>query len=142
METKTIKTDSTVTGITENYLNTIISIEAKIKTNNYVLKINGEEVSISKLHNIHMDLSNLSHSGRKKIAKQLWNYNQKGSIRSINYLFHVLKKMNVIQDKVSVDVSHKEAEIMAARKICVKLRTEAETARVVYKSLKGDFYKS
>jgi hypothetical protein len=140
METKTIKTDSTVTGLTENYLNSLTSIENKINANNYVLKVNGNEVP-SDLHKVVIDLSNLTHSGRKKMAKRLWNYNKKGTLRSINYLFHVLKKMEIIQDKVSVDVSHKEAEIQSARKIYVKLKTEAEAARLAYKSIKGDFYK-
>ena len=141
METKTIKTDSTVTGLTENYLNALTSIEEKIKANNYVLKVNGNEVPSSELHKVAIDLSNLTHSGRKKMAKRLWNYKKKDSLRSINYLFHVLKKMEITQDKVSVDVSHKEAEIQTARKAYIKLRAEAEAARLVYKTAKGDFYK-
>lgn len=75
------------------------------------------------------------------MAKRLWIYENKGTLKSINFLFHVLKKMNITQDKVAVSVSHKEAEIQAARKTYVKLRTEAEAARVAYKTLKGDFYK-
>lgn len=141
METKTIKTDSTVTGLTENYLNALTSIEQKIKANNYVLKINGTEVTSSELHKVAIDLSNLTHSGRKKMAKRLWNYTKKGSLRSINYLFHVLKKMEITQDKVTVDVSHKEAEIQAARKTYIKLRSETEVARIAYKTAKSDFYK-
>ncbi len=137
METKTI--DSSVTGITENYLNALNSIEAKIKNNNYILKINGEE-SQSVLH-VDIDLSQLTHSGRKKIAKRIYNYDKKGTLKTINYLFHVMKKMNVIKDKVSVGVSHKEAEIQTARKLYVKLRTETEAARVAYREVKGDFYK-
>ena len=133
--------NSTVTGITENYLNALTSIENKINANNYVLKINGKEVASSELHNVHLDLSKLTMSGRKKVAKRLYNYEKKGSLKTINFLFHALNKMGVIQDKVSVSVSHKEAEIQTARKLYVKLRTETEAARVAYKTVKGDFYK-
>lgn len=137
--TKTI--DSSVTGITENYLNALTSIENKIKENDYVFKINGNEVTTNVLHNVHIDLSHLTHSGRKKVAKRLYHYESKRSFKTINYLFHVLNKMEVIKDKITVSVSHKEAEIQKARKLYVKLRTEAEAARVVYKAVKGDFYK-
>ena len=138
----TIKTNATVTGLTENYLNALTSIENKINTNNYVLKINGTEVSSNKINTIHIDLSKLTHTGKKKMAKRLWNYNKKGTLKSINYLFHVLKKMGITQEKVSVEVSHKEAEIIKARKIYVRLRAETEAARLLYKETKGDFYKN
>ncbi len=141
METKTIKTDSTVTGITENYLNALDSIKNKIETNNYVLKINGVETTTLELGKINLDMSNLSHSGRKKVAKRLWNYKKKGTIRSINLLFYVLNKMNVIESKVKVEISHKEAEINLLRAKYVKLRAEAEQARLFYKETKGNFYK-
>ncbi len=141
METKTKSIDSSVTGITENYLNALTSIEAKIKNNNYVLRINGEEEPISDLHIVDIDLSKLTRSGRKKVAKRLYNYDKKGSLKTLNFLFHVLNKMSVIKDKVTVGVSHKEAEIQKARKLYVKLRTETEAARVAYRELKGDFYK-
>jgi len=141
MTTKNKTIDSTVTGITANYLNALTSIENKIKTNNFVLKINGNEVPSSELHKIVIDLSQLTRSGRKKVAKRLWIYEAKGTLKSINFLFHVLKKMNVTQDKVTVSVSHKEAEIQTARKLYIKLRSEAEAARITYKTVKGDFYK-
>lgn len=141
METKTIKTDSTVTGITENYNNALTSIITKINANDYVVKINGIEVSAEELANVKFDLSNLTKSGRKKVAKRLWIYNQKGTIKSINYLYHVLYTHVVIGEKIKVDVSHKEAEIQSARKAYVKLRAETEAARIAYKLAKGDFYK-
>ena len=133
--------NSTVTGITENYKNALTSIIAKINANNYVLKVNGNEVPSSELNNVTINLVNLKKSGRKKIAKRLYDYEKKGTFRTINYLFHVLKKMGISEDKVTIDVSHKEAEIQTARKLYVKLRAEAEVARVAYKTVKGDFYK-
>lgn len=142
MTTNTKTIDSTVTGITVNYASALTSIEAKIKNNNYVLKINGNEVSSSEIKNVKIDLSQLTKSGRKKVAKRLYNYEKRESLKTANYLFHVLKKMNVTQDKVTISVSHKEAEIQAARKTYIKLRTEAEAAHVAYKTAKGDFYKS
>lgn len=133
--------NSSVTGVTENYKNALTSIITKINANDYVTKINGNVVNTSELNNVVIDLSALTKSGRKKIAKRIHDYDKKGTLRSINYLFHVMNKMNVIKDKVSVSVSNKEAEIQAARKIYVKLRTETEAARLTYKALKGDFYK-
>jgi len=133
--------NSTVTGITESYKNALISIESKINANNFVVKVNGNEVPSSELNNVVIDLSQLTHSGRKKIAKRIYNYETKGTLKTVNFMFHVMKKMNVTQDKVTVSVSHKEAEIQTARKLYVKLRTEAEAARLVYKATKGDYYK-
>jgi hypothetical protein len=49
--------------------------------------------------------------------------------------------MNVIKEKVTVGISHKEAKIQTAKKLYIKLRAEAEAARVAYKAEKGDFYK-
>ena len=141
METNIKSINSTVTGLTENYLNALNSIENKIKANNYVLTINGKEVPVSELNNVVIELDNLTKSGRKKMAKRIWNYTRKGTIRSINYLFHALNKMGIIKDKVRVEVSHKEAEIQKARKLYIKLRAEAEAARVAYKEIKGDYYK-
>lgn len=142
METNFKTIDSTVTGITVNFNNALTTIEDKIKTRSYVLKINGTEVSTSELAKIYLNLSSLTKTGRKKVAKRLHNYNKSGTLKSINYLFHVLKKMNVIEEKVVVGVSHKEAEIQAARKLYVKLRSETEAARIAYKLVKGDYYKS
>lgn len=140
--TKTI--DSSVKGIMENYNNALISILNKVKINNYVVKVNGIELSdmtdILKWHQF-IDLSALTQSGRKKIAKRIYNYEKKRSLRTINLMFYVMNKMNVIQDKISISVSHKEAEIQKVRKLYIKLRTEAEAARLSYKEVKGDFYK-
>jgi hypothetical protein len=133
--------NTTVIGITENYKNALISITEKINNNNLVLKINGNEVSGSELNKVEIELYNLTKSGRKKIAKRIYNYDKHGTIKSINYMFHVMGKMGVTKDKVTVDVSHKEAEIQKVRKAYVKLRTEAEAARIAYKTIKGDFYK-
>jgi len=137
----TITINSTVTGITDAYNNALNSIVAKANANNYVIKINGSEVNISEINNVKIDLSHLTHSGRKKIAKRISNYDKKGSLKTINFMFHVMNKMGVTKDKVTIDVSHKEAEIQSLRKIYVKLRTETETARLAYKAAKGDFYK-
>jgi ribosome recycling factor len=133
--------NSTVTGITEAYKNALTSIVAKANANNNVIKINGSEVNTSAINNVEIDLSQLTHSGRKKIAKRISNYDKKGSLKTINFMFHVMDKMGVTKDKVTIGVSHKEAEIQSLRKAYIKLRAETETARVAYKAAKGDFYK-
>ena len=138
MENKTLNT--TVKGLTDNYLTTITNIITNIKDNGYVLKINGGEVPNNNLNDIEINFYNLTRSARKKLSKRLWNYEKKGTIKTMNYLFHVLKKMELINDKIIVDVSHEEARIQLARKLYVKFRTEAEAARIAYKEVKGDFY--
>ena len=138
---KTVKTDSSVTGITENYLNAVHSIIAKIKAKNYVIKINNQEVQADALADVTIDVSNLTHSGRKNMAKRIWAYNKRGNIRSMNFLFHVLGKLGVTPYKVKVDVSLKEQEIIKTREAYKKLKVEAETARVLYATTKGSFYK-
>ena len=133
--------NTTVIGITEDYKNALVSIISKANTNDLVIKINGNEVSNSELNKVELELHNLTKSGRKKIAKRIYNYDKHKSIKSANYMFHVMNKMGVTKDKVTVGVSHKEAEIQKSRKVYVKLRAEAEAARLVYKTTKGDFYK-
>lgn len=131
----------TVTGITENYSDALGSISNTINKNNYVLKIDGVETSTSELNEIVINLTNLTYTGKKKVAKRILRYNKLKSKRSINTLFYVLKKMGVIDEKIYVSMSYKEAEIQTARRDYVRLRNETEAARILYKTIKGDFYK-
>lgn len=143
METKeTMRTQTSVSAITENYNIILNDIIAKVKNNGHVLKLNGTEVwKYDDLLKIKLNLNHVTRSGLKKIAKKFWNYKQKGSNKSINYLFNVLKKMGVLEDKISVDLSLKEREIIKLRQTYKTLKLEAEKARVLYKTTKGDFYK-
>ena len=56
-------------------------------------------------------------------------------------MFRFLYRLNVINDEVRITPSLLEQKIQLSRKLYVKLRDEAEVARLAYKELKGDFYK-
>lgn len=139
MTTTTI--DSTVTGITEAYKNALINIAIQANNNDNVIKINGNVVNVSEINNVEIYFLQLTHSGRKKIAKRISNYDKKRNLKTINFMFHVMNKMNVTKDKVTIGISSKEAEIQSVRKMYVRLRAETEIARINYKFTKGDFYK-
>lgn len=133
--------DKTVTGLTATYFDSLNKIENKIKENDFILKINGEQASTEQLQDIKIDLSKLTFTGRKKLAKRMDMYQKRRTLKAMNYMFHVLKKMGVITEKVHVTTSLREQQIQAARKVYLKLREDAEVARLAYKELKGDFYK-
>lgn len=140
MET-TNKIDNSLTGITENYNEAIINIIASIKKNNFVLKFDGLEANTNDLAIIRLKLTNLTKSARKNIAKRIWIYNQKRTIKAMNYLFHVLKKMDIIGCKIKVLPSIKEQTINKLRENYKLLRKQTEEARIAYKLEKGNFYK-
>lgn len=135
------KIDVSVTGLTNTYLNNLQKIEGKITKNDFILKINDITFPASELNKIHLDLSSLTYTAKKKVGKRMSFFEKKGTIKSINNMFRFLYRLNVINDEVRITPSLLEQKIQLSRKLYVKLRDEAEVARLAYKELKGDFYK-
>lgn len=153
MEVKeTIKTQFGISQLNTNFNSTIKLFNDLVKENNWVVKLNNENVDELKLKGIfsigssnnkinHKIDWNLSLNSRKALAKRMYYFNVKKTVKTANMLFSIFKKLDVINDNVKVDVSTKEQEIVRKRKAYKDLMKQTEVARLAYKAEKGDFYK-
>jgi hypothetical protein len=65
------------------------------------------------------------------------------TLKNVNYFLHILYSRVLKSDqRVKIKKGEKELTIEKARQEWVTYRTEAERLRLVYKELKGDFYKN
>lgn len=133
METK-------VNELNKNLKDVMVFATEVAKNKKYVLKVDGEEQS--HLEFINFKIDHLTQSGRKKLARRIFVINKKRGQKSFNNFFWYLKLKNIIDFKVVLETSKKEQQIQLLRKEYVKLRKQAEEARLKYVEEKGDFYKS
>lgn len=133
METK-------VNELNKNLKDVMVLATEVAKNKKYVLKVDGEEQS--HLEFINFKIDHLTQSGRKKLARRIFVINKKRGQKSFNNFFWYLKLKNIIDFKVVLETSKKEQQIQLLRKEYVKLRKQAEEARLKYVEEKGDFYKS
>lgn len=133
METK-------VNELNKNLKDVMVFATEVAKNKKYVLKVDGEEQS--HLEFIIFKIDHLTQSGRKKLARRIFVINKKRGQKSFNNFFWYLKLKNIIDFKVVLETSKKEQQIQLLRKEYVKLRKQAEEARLKYVEEKGDFYKS
>lgn len=106
---------------------------------NYVLKVDGHEVSHIEYLNITLD--HLTQSGMKKLAKKIAHALNKNGMKSLNNFLWYLKLKGIVNSKAKLEYSAKENEIRFARNIYKNLAKEIEAARLKYLETKGDFYK-
>lgn len=132
METK-------VNELNKNLKDVMVLATEVAKNKKYVLKVDGEEQS--HLEFINFKIDHLTQSGRKKLARRFFVINKKRGQKSFNNFFWYLKQKNIIDFKVVLETSKKEQQIQLLRKEYVKLRKQAEEARLKYVEEKGDFYK-
>lgn len=133
METK-------VNELNKNLKDIMVLATEVAKNKKYVIKVDGEEQS--HLEFINFKIDHLTQSGRKKLARRIFVINKKRGQKSFNNFFWYLKLKNIIDFKVVLETSKKEQQIQLLRKEYVKLRKQAEEARLKYVEEKGDFYKS
>lgn len=133
METK-------VNELNKNLKDVMVLATEVAKNKKYVIKVDGEEQS--HLEFINFKIDHLTQSGRKKLARRIFVINKKRGQKSFNNFFWYLKLKNIIDFKVVLETSKKEQQIQLLRKEYVKLRKQAEEARLKYVEEKGDFYKS
>ena len=133
METK-------VNELNKNLKDVMVLATEVAKNKKYVIKVDGEEQS--HLEFINFKIDQLTQSGRKKLARRIFVINKKRGQKSFNNFFWYLKLKNIIDFKVVLETSKKEQQIQLLRKEYVKLRKQAEEARLKYVEEKGDFYKS
>ena len=134
-----IRAQFSVSQLKENLDNAITSINEIIENNNYVLTINGEEYT--HIVNLNPNFEDLSKNARKNLAKRLHFFNKKKSLRTMNILFLVARKLGVIDEKIYISISKKEKEIQRLGRIYKIMRAKTEEARLAYKKEKGNFYK-
>ena len=136
-------TKQTNTGVNEldvNLKNLIIKATQVAIDKKYIIKVDGEVHE--HLEWINFKIDHLTQTGKKKLARRLFLVGKKTGQKSINNFFWYLKIKNVIDFKVVLETSQKEKQIQLLRKEYVKLRSQAEEARLKYVEEKGDFYKS
>jgi len=133
METK-------VNELNKNLKDVMVLATEVAKNKKYVIKVDGEEQS--HLEFINFKIDHLTQSGKKKLARRIFVINKKRGQKSFNNFFWYLKLKNIIDFKVVLETSKKEQQIQLLRKEYVKLRKQADEARLKYVEEKGDFYKS
>lgn len=152
MEVKeTIKTQFGISQLNTNFNSTIKLFNQLVKDNDWILKLNNENVDELKLKGLfsigssdkinHKIDWNLSLNSRKALAKRMYYFSKKKSLHTANMMFSLFKKLDVINDNVKVNVSTKEQEIVRKRTAYRDLMKQTEVARLAYKAEKGDFYK-
>ena len=88
-----------------------------------------------------LEWRDFSKNQMKNIQKYCYWVEKKPSLRKINSLLHLLSKYFEIE-RVRIKVSLREQQIQIARKEWLKAREESDRRLNVYKTTKGDFYKS
>jgi len=145
METKVrIKDEVRQAQLENNYKLVIDRIWDICDHNDYIIKVDGLERNkdgSDPIYGIKPDFSNLSQNARKNVGKRFEHLLVKGTRRTMNILFLVLRNLGVISEKVKIDVSHKERRINNLRSTYKLMRAKTETARLEYKKEKGNFYK-
>lgn len=143
METqvKKIREQFTVAELKENYIKAVKTINEVVAKNDFRIHTGVEDGARVKLDTIIPDFNNLSKNARKNVAKRFHFVDKKKSRKTINTLLFVLRKLEVIKEKVSIDLGYKEKDIQRLRSIWKIMDRKTEEARLAYKELKGDFYK-
>lgn len=114
-------------------------VSQQMNDKDYVVKVDNEEVP--HVEYLTLDLSKLTLTGKKKLAKRIHHTLKKNGMSTINKFFWYLKLHNIITQKVKMDYSDKEREIKHAKAVWKLIAKDAEAARVKYVETKGDFYK-
>lgn len=136
---ETMKSQFGISQLENNFNTTIDTINTMVKENGFVLIKNGKEETHLQLE--HKLDWNMSLNQRKKLAKKMYFFDKKVSLRTANSFFSVAKRLGTITDSVKIKVSKKEQQIDCKRKTYRSLQKQVEDARLSYKKEKGDFYK-
>jgi hypothetical protein len=133
--------------IDKKICSTIDKIKKVIKDNDYQVTSN-IKIDFTKVKDYSpideyycLEWRDFSKNQMKNIQKYCNWTSKKPSLRKINSLLHLLSKYFEIE-KVRVKVSLREEQIQKARKEWLKARDESERLLKIYKTTKGDFYKS
>ena len=131
-----IKTGRSLEDISDMYNMAITKINKVVAENDYIVKVNGavsESVATPKL-------DHLTWTGRKKFINRLNIVLKKDGLRTINMFFHVAYKMGIIDEKIKVEPSTKEQEIIKLRALYKMSRARTEEIRLQYRDKKKGFY--
>tara|TARA_R110000796_G_scaffold18980_1_gene57121 strand:- start:973 stop:1407 length:435 start_codon:yes stop_codon:yes gene_type:complete len=138
VQVKKMREQFTVAELENNYYEVINMINGIVKEKDWEITIDGEK---SDLIYVKPNFNDLSKNARKNIAKRLHYINKKKSRKTINTLFFIARRLDVIDEKVYISLGKKEKEIQRLKSIYKIMRTKTEEARLAYNTEKGDFYK-
>ena len=136
-------TKQTSTGVAQlevNLKSLMVKVAEVAQSKKYLIKVDGEVHNHLEFLNFKID--HLTQTGKKKLARRLFLVSKKTGQKSINNFFWYLKLKGVTDHKIVLETSEKERQIQILRKEYVKLRKQADGARLKYVEEKGDFYKS
>ncbi len=132
---KKIKSSFDVSTLKENLTTVLIEAKKICEERNYVTEGSIDEA----MSNIKFENSTLT--SRKKLAKKMYYFIKKKSLKTMSALFSFIKKTFLgNENKLSVKPSLLEQEIISLRKNYKKLYQETEAARIAFKEKKKLFY--
>jgi hypothetical protein len=128
---KTIKETFTEQAVSQNLKSAIEKIKSICKEREYVVDGNLDEV----FEKLNLNSSTLS--SRKKLARKIYYFEKKQSLRTMRSLISFVKRRFIGEDlKISIKPSVLEQQIAALREKYKTLRAETEAARLKYKEAK------
>lgn len=132
---KEIKTTFTNEIVKNNLITAIEQIKIMCQQKNYNVDGHIDKIITD------FNLNNSTLSSRKKLAKKIYYFMKKKSIRTMNALFSIIRKIFLGEDyKITIKHSTLEQEVIASRIKYRALQKEVEAARLVYKEKKKLFY--
>ena len=131
---KKIKSSFDVSTLKENLTTVLIEAKKICEERNYVTEGSLDELTSK------VNFNNLTLTSRKKLAKKMYYFMKKKSLKTMSALFSFLNKIFLEYGKISVKPSLLEQEIVLMRKNYKKLYQETEAARIAFKEKKKLFY--
>ena len=118
-------------------------IQKFAQDNNFQIKGDFSELKSGIFSNpLESKISQCSKSEKKKINQAIYRFDKKNTIKTSNYLLHILfKDIMKSETRVKILPSEKEVNIQNARKKWKEAQAIAEKLLSEYKVEKGNFYK-
>ncbi len=131
---KKVKESFTINDVKSNLILALVEAKSICESKNYVV-----EGSIDKMMS-NINLENSTLTSRKKLAKKVYYFMKKKSLKTMSSLFSFIKKRFVEEEfKVKVKPSVLEQEIVSLRESYRKLYAETEAIRIAWRDKKKVF---
>ena len=131
---KTIKSSFEISAVKKNLITALQEIKEIAAKKNYVV-----EGSIDKIIS-DINLENTTLCSRKKLAKKIYYFTKKKSLKTTSSLLSFVRKLMGEEYRVTIKSSLLEQEIVSMRQNYKKLYAETEAARIAWKEKKKLFY--
>lgn len=132
---KKVKESFTINDVKSNLILALVEAKTLCENKNYVV-----EGSIDKMMS-NINLENSTLTSRKKLAKKVYYFMKKKSLKTMSSLFSFIRKSFVEEEfKVKVKPSILEQEIVSLRENYKKLYKETEAIRIAWREKKKLFH--